>query len=873
MKLFKKENFVSTKVYLNEDYQFYAHLKKVEQDTSMKEELQHHISLCEKYFLKLDDAKNLTNAFKKIYNIWFQDTSKQCQDLYVMMIQNVISFHDFGKFNPQFQKYKMKNILVNKSNVTKDMLHSSDDHYTNHSMLSAILYINYFREKISQYPVKEKQPLRYFLYLNAYLISRHHSNLGAWNNFSMFSDEMRDAFTFLSSIDSTYLIEDLTFNIKLLEIDIKINSKFRRQVQERSDHSIQSINLYTYARLLYSVLVASDYYGTTEFMNGVAIEHFGDLKEIEAFYDVYQNSSIYQHTLNYKNGMRDQDKPINNLRSQAFWETQEVLLSHLEEPIYFLKAPTGIGKSNIALNLSLLLAHQKRDLQKIYYVYPFNTLVEQTRASLKEVFGDVEELYSKIVTINSITPIKTTSKQQGGREGHQRTDNNQDFYNYDLLNRQFLNYPFILTTSVSIFQTMFGSKQSDVFAFHQLMNSVIVLDEIQSYKNTIWAEIIQFLQVYAEILNIKIIIMSATLPDLGLFLEGQKIQNLLIEPERYFHHPLFSNRVGYDYSLLDQEYSEEALLECVLPFIHKDKRILIEFITKKSATEFYQRLKEIVFNKEMKVPIEFISGDDNEIERDRIIKRVKQCQKEKTGLVLIATQVIEAGVDIDMEIGFKDISKLDSEEQFMGRINRSCHNKEPGIVYFFDLNQVKNIYREDIRADRSLTLKEANMRQILDCKDYDSYYEIVIERLKEYKSRNDRNSIEDFYKSTVATLDFPKVAERLRLIDEDQNQLSVFLARKITVDYEDGQEIVDGEQIWNEYKLLLQNMQMEYSEKIIKLSYIMSKMSYFIYQIRSFALPPYDDNIGEIYAIFDSEQYFEDGKLNREVLEGGGTFI
>mgnify|MGYP000169888704 CR=1 FL=1 len=49
-------------------------------------------------------------------------------------------------------------------------------------------------------------------------------------------------------------------------------------------------------------------------------------------------------------------------------------------------------------------------------------------------------------------------------------------------------------------------------------------------------------------------------------------------------------------------------------------------------------------------------------------------------MILVATQVIEAGVDIDMDIGFKDISRLDSEEQFMGRINRS--GKKDGVVYF-----------------------------------------------------------------------------------------------------------------------------------------------------------------------------------------------
>ena len=75
----------------------------------------------------------------------------------------------------------------------------------------------------------------------------------------------------------------------------------------------------------------------------------------------------------------------------------------------------------------------------------------------------------------------------------------------------------ILSTHVSLFNIIFGNRQSDVFAFYQLSNSVIVLDEIQSYKNKIWLEIICYLKELAKMFNIKIIIMSATLPDLDIY--------------------------------------------------------------------------------------------------------------------------------------------------------------------------------------------------------------------------------------------------------------------------------------------------------------------------------------------------------------------
>ena len=78
---------------------------------------------------------------------------------------------------------------------------------------------------------------------------------------------------------------------------------------------------------------------------------------------------------------------------------------------------------------------------------------------------------------------------------------------------------------------MFGNSRESGFAFYQIANSVIVLDEIQSYKNTIWTEIISFLKVFSEVLNFKVIIMSATLPDLDILSEEENEAVKLIVDE------------------------------------------------------------------------------------------------------------------------------------------------------------------------------------------------------------------------------------------------------------------------------------------------------------------------------------------------------
>ena len=176
------------------------------------------------------------------------------------------------------------------------------------------------------------------------------------------------------------------------------------------------------------------------------------------------------------------------------------------------------------------------------YIYPFNTLVEQNLKTIEKIFGNDEEIMSHISVVNSVTPIL-----KDGNENHEFDD-----YEKALLDRQFFNYPITLSTHVTLFDLMFGNSRESGFAFYQIANSVIVLDEIQSYKNTIWTEIISFLKVFSEVLNFKVIIMSATLPDLDILSEEEnEAVKLIVDRDKYFLHPLFKDRVKLNYELID----------------------------------------------------------------------------------------------------------------------------------------------------------------------------------------------------------------------------------------------------------------------------------------------------------------------------------
>ena len=216
-----------------------------------------------------------------------------------------------------------------------------------------------------------------------------------------------------------------------------------------------------------------------------------------------------------------------------------------------------------------------------------------------------------------------------------------------------------------------------------------------------------FLKELSNLFNMKIIIMSATLPDLDILSRCQSQAVVLLKnSSRFFAADCFKNRVKLNYDLLNIKmiYLDE-LKKHLKQYLDTDKKILIEFIKKRTANDFWVDLLEDEYFREKNIKIEYLSGDDSLAERKRILDKIKQTEDT---IILVSTQVIEAGVDIDMDIGYKNISKLDSEEQFIGRINRSC--KKEGIAYFFQIDDAKDIYKNDIRVDSIYVRKRKDER-------------------------------------------------------------------------------------------------------------------------------------------------------------------
>ena len=849
----------------------YAHRK----ENKEKELLSEHQDLCLDYFKRIDKEKGILDKVEKcVLKYLERNITKDEMQIFKDAFVDAIWHHDEGKRNPLFQVEKMKN-----NNFMREKELDKISEYigegSKHSLISALIYMKKYFYKIREFEFEDKElekDFKLFIFINAYIISKHHGNLDEFYKFIGVDGKSSRLKEITGAIRGNYEILKPILEDGLSEEELSKGLNYKNAMSntrsriDEKDNKESSIAIYIYAKLLYSSLVSCDYYSTSQYMSDSKMNSFGATEDPAGYDKIFEETELTKIIRKYEKdsyGKRDDfsdEKNINVMRSEMFLDAERKYIENKDKRVYLLEAPTGSGKSNAAVNLSLKM--MKEGFKKLYYVYPFNNLVEQNRESLDKIFRNTV-LENDIAVVNSLEEIVVNeTKDEDICNKYQRA----------LLDRQFLNYPFILTTHVSLFDTLFGDTAASCFGFIQLIDSVIVFDEIQSYKSTIWEEIIQFLYAFSEILNMKIIIMSATLPDLTKLIgvKGYSVE-LIDDREKYFSHKLFKNRVEVSYELLsegiEKDDLDKVLFEHISDNLKKYDKIMIEFIKKQSAMDFYNMFIEE--NEIDGLKIALMTGDDNIHERKKIINEVKA---ESGKILLIATQVVEAGVDIDMDIGYKDTSKIDSEEQFMGRINRSA-KKDNSIVYFFNKDKADDIYRNDIAVKYNLTIeKNETMRKALMDKEFSAYYEKIMELLMK-NNQNYYKGTELFYKEKVGKLNFNEIKKRMKLIDDSKNRQRIFLNRTIP---DDKENILIGKDVWNDYKKLLLgyeyyneegekvSKELDYAQWKVELSRINKKMNYFIYEINDVNGNEYNDSIGDILYFEDGEYYIKNDKLDRE---------
>jgi CRISPR-associated endonuclease/helicase Cas3 len=311
-------------------------------------------------------------------------------------------------------------------------------------------------------------------------------------------------------------------------------------------------------------------------------------------------------------------------------------------------------------------------------------------------------------------------------------------------------------------------------------------------------------------------------------------------------HPVFKNRVQFDFSLLKKE---NLTLEELFNFI-KSKSIqyyskygkvhsIVEFIFKTTASKFINLTKN---SNDFFDEILILSGDILESRKKEVISKIKNSAFTDKNILLITTQVIEAGVDIDMDIGFKDKSLIDSEEQLAGRINRNI-KKKGNKIYIFNLDKESLLYSKDDRM--KISQNDEEYKRILVNKNFDALYNKVMENRNLHNTQLSYDDTIEAYLYNIKRLNFDTVDVQFQIIKNSSNDSSVFIPislkssnfiqaeldflREHTVNIDN---YVSGEDVWKLFQsFIAKKEKLEFKEERKQIATIFGIISKFIINI------------------------------------------
>ena len=409
-------------------------------------------------------------------------------------------------------------------------------------------------------------------------------------------------------------------------------------------------------------------------------------------------------------------------------DASETLQKQEEKRIFYLDIPTGGGKTNISLKIALDLVKSK-NLVRVNYVFPFINIIEQNH---KEIEITLEQE-------NTDTVSKIYSLSDWG------LDTEDEEENFKLKNQRYLNYPINVITNVNFFNIFLKNSKKATMKVLELCNSVVMLDEIQSLPNKKWIYFVTLLNKISKLYNIYFIIMSATLPDLRLLLKDDEkkefdVVGLIEQPEKYAKHQLLK-RVTYE---IKKGANPENEITEILGICKKlvsnglYKKILIVVNTIADSIEIY---KEVEKNKEFKV---FLLNSATLPHKRKEIIKIMGDKESNRNVILVSTQSVEAGVDIDCDVGIRSDAPLDSIEQVAGRVNRNgTKSTELSKVFVVPSKSKKYVYSGDARNIYDISgINGLNSETLLTNRDFTSYYRKIMESVLQKEDMTKTNKTE-----------------------------------------------------------------------------------------------------------------------------------
>lgn len=483
-----------------------------------------------------------------------------------------------------------------------------------------------------------------------------------------------------------------------------------------------------FVRLLFSALVDADSLDTERHFQR---EQF-DLRSCKSL-----DAKVLLNALNQKLSSFKQTTPLNELRTRVRLYAQD--LADEPQGCFSMTLPTGMGKTLCSLNWALHHAVAHPNIKRIVVVLPFISIIDQTANELKSIFKD----YDVVLEHHSNVIYEGASEEDNCIDPKHLATENWD-------------YPIIVTTAVQFFESLFSNQRSKCRKLHNLQDSIVIFDEIQTLPADLAECTMRMLNDMLSLCRCSFLFCTATQPDFQTrqdFRGIDKITSLVEDPDAIF---AATKRVEYC-SILD--YEPQSFEDIADKVLDQQNSVLIVCNTKKKALALYDNIKE-----RSEIPIFHLSTNMCQIHRMEIINKVKAMLKSGEKLILCSTQLIEAGVDMDFPVVFRELAPLESIIQSAGRCNREG-KLECGKVYLFQLEDSGQPSKQyETFAKYAQLCYRNNESRLADADFYTSYYARIMEL---YIPKDDITPERE-------NLMFQNVADKYRIINSQTRTLFIY---------------------------------------------------------------------------------------------------
>ena len=522
--------------------------------------------------------------------------------------------------------------------------------------------------------------------------------------------------------------------------------------------------LYYFVLLLYSCLIDADKLSAANISRTPRLHLPSDLV------DQYRNHQFDIYERKGMNGWR------NRIYQTVMDRLNEVINHFPDQKIFTLTAPTGSGKTLLALSAALKWREHIQEKEgyrpRIIYALPFTSVIDQNEQVFRNVLMQQADFFQNehryLIKHHHLSTIsyKTEDEELPLRQALLLIENWES--------------EMIVTTFVQLFHTLIGYRNRSLKKYHQIAGSILILDEVQNIPVEYWPLIRSVLSQIANIFSCKILLLTATQP--LIFPEDETVELLEgknVTPGDFF---LEMNRIELQ-RLDDKEfYTPDEWVDLFQYRFEDGKSYLAIFNTIKTSIDMYLKLKEWLEDRGYEVF--YLSTNIIPLERQKRIESIREQLQEKKKVVVFSTQVVEAGVDLDFDIVYRDLGPIDSIIQAAGRCNRNGGMEDKGKVYITPIRRNNTLESTLVYGaiHTKIALEILPKRKIPES----AFYQLIeqyFKSIKDSKSEEASNGIIEAMRGLKFDADDkqfvknnPEYVSEFQLIQESHHAIDVFVA-------------------------------------------------------------------------------------------------